>query len=87
MSKSKFDKVYKKLNEAAISNKTAFTINKRVDDSRKNLDKVKTEFDKTIAALSSDRELYMSHKNVIEQTFDQLYKSIANLQDDIKSRM
>ena len=87
MSKSKFDKVYKKLNEAVISNKTAFTINKRVEDGKKSLDKVKTEFDKTIAALSSDRELYVSHNKIIEQTFDQLYKSIANLQADIKSRM
>ncbi len=84
---SQFNKLHTKLTEATISNKTAFTINKRIEDGKKNLDKVKTEFDKTIAALSSDRELYVSHNKVIEQTFEQLYKSIANLQDDIKDRM
>ena len=83
---SKFDKVYKKLNEAGISNKTAFTTNKRVEDGRKSLDKVKNDFDKILASLSSDRELY-THTKVIEQTFDQLYRSIDNLQDDVKSRM
>lgn len=84
---SKFNKLHNKLNEAVISNKTAFTINKRIEDGKKNLDKVKSEFDKTIAALSSDRDLYVAHKKIIDQTFDQLYKSIANLQDDVKDRM
>ncbi len=84
---SKFDKVYKKLNEAVISNKTAFTLNKRIEDGKKSLDKVKTEFNKTIAALSTDRDLYVSHKNVIEQTFEQLYRSIDELQNDVKRRL
>ena len=84
---SNFEKVYKKLNEASLTQKTAFALNKRLDANKKDLDKIKKEYMKTVESLSSDRELYMSHKNVIQQTFDQLDKTLADLQDDVKSRM
>lgn len=83
----KFDETYKKLiNEADISSKTAFALNKKLDNHNKDFNKLKKEYDKLFNSLISDKDLYNNAKP-IQQSFDQLISDLDNLKSDIKNRM
>lgn len=83
----KFDETYKELiNEADISSKTAFALNKKLDNHNKDFNKLKKEYDKLFNSLISDKDLY-NHAQPIQQSFDQLINDLDNLKSDIKNRM
>lgn len=83
----KFDETYKKLiNETDISSKTAFTLNKKLDNHNNDFNKLKKEYDKLFNSLISDKDLYNNTKP-IQQSFNQLINDLDNLKSDIKNRM
>ena len=84
---SKFDEAYKQYNEAGLNSKTAFNLNKAIDNKNRELAKLKKDYQKLIASTSSDRDLYVAHNNVINQSFDQVERVLADFQEDIKNRM
>ena len=83
---SKFKKVYGQLNEAAITQKTAFSLNKRLDNNNKDLEKLRKEYDKLINTLASDKDLFDQAKKV-KQAFGQLTSVLNEFKNEIKTRM
>lgn len=83
----KFDETYQKLiNEADITSKTAFSLNKKLDNHNKDFNKLKREYDKLFNSLISDKDLY-NNAHPIQQSFDKLIDDLDNLKSDIQNRM
>lgn len=83
----KFDEIYNKMiTEADITSKTAFTLNKKLDNHNKDFNKLKKEYDKLFNSLISDKDLYDNARK-IQQSFDQLIDDLDNIKSNIKNRM